>query len=136
MIATTTEQSKRLAEKLPVESADMCWCNSSVRGVNYTDPWHIEPKSPIEVKEILDEAFTSWDTFWKIVPAWSLSALQLLPCIYGTPPALCRGNITGRWYVWYENQYYDTQMWDDPIDSVVEAIEHFIENGVLNQVNK
>lgn len=77
---TDIEQSKKLAEFLPVESADMAWCNHSIRGVNYTDEYSANLYTVKEMKEFFDNAFNGWDKYWKLIPCWSLAALlDVLP---------------------------------------------------------
>lgn len=84
MRATTLEQSKKLVKLgIDISTADMCWCNSSVKGVNYTDNYALHPHTVQELKSVFDEAFTCWDKYWKLIPAWSLEALlELIPCAY------------------------------------------------------
>ena len=77
---TDIEQSKKLVEILPLESADMCWCNSSVKGVNYTDEFTVHTHTAKELKEVFDGVFNHWDKYWELIPCWSLAALlDLLP---------------------------------------------------------
>ena len=100
---TSIEQSKKLAEILPIESADMNWCNSSFHGPNYTDPWRVGLITPIEAESILKSMFnlkilTSFTekglvkkTIWEIIPCWSLAALlEVLDC-----PTLTQDKIGG-----------------------------------------
>lgn len=86
-IATTIEQSKKLIELgIDVNTADMNYCNSSYKGKDYVGEWKLSLQSPQEAKSILDMSVTSWNTYWEIIPAWSLSALiELMPAsiIYG-----------------------------------------------------
>jgi hypothetical protein len=72
---TDLEQSKKLAEILPLESADMAWCNSSIRGINYTDMPSANLYTVKEMKDVFDEALVGWDKYWKLIPCWSLAAL-------------------------------------------------------------
>lgn len=77
---TDIEQSKKLAEILPLESADMAWCNNSVKGVNYTDPFSANLYTVKEMQEAFDEALYGWEKHWKLIPCWSLAALlNVLP---------------------------------------------------------
>lgn len=77
---TDLEQSKKLAEILPVESADMCYCNNSIKGLNYTDEFSANLHSVEEMKDIFDSAFNEWDKYWKLISCWSLCALlEMLP---------------------------------------------------------
>lgn len=72
---TNLEQSKKLAEILPIDSADMCWCNNSIKGVSYTDEFSANLRTVKEVKDIFDSTFNEWDKYWKLIPCWSLAAL-------------------------------------------------------------
>lgn len=72
---TDIEQSKKLAEILPIDSADMCWCNNSIKGVNYTDDFAIHTHTIQELKEAFDKALNGWDKYWELIPAWSFVAL-------------------------------------------------------------
>jgi len=79
---TDIEQSKRLADILPIESADMAWCNNSIRGVNYTDEYSANLYTVKEMQECFDKALNGWDKYWKLIPCWSLSALLAqMPCV-------------------------------------------------------
>ena len=72
---TDLEQSKKLAKFLPLESADMCWCNNSIKGINYTNKFSANLYTVKEMKDVFDEALVGWDKYWELVPCWSLSAL-------------------------------------------------------------
>lgn len=75
-IATTIEQSNKLIELgLSADTADMNYCNSSYKGKDYVGEWKLSLQSPQEAKNILDMSVTSWNTYWEIIPAWSLSKL-------------------------------------------------------------
>lgn len=77
---TDIEQSKKLAEILPLESADMSWCNNSIKGVNYTGKYSAYLYTIKEMKDSFDKALVGWDKHWKLIPAWSLNALlNILP---------------------------------------------------------
>jgi len=72
---TDLEQSKKLAEILSLESADMAWCNNSIRGVNYIDEYSANLYTVKEMQECFDKALNRWNKFWKLIPCWSLAAL-------------------------------------------------------------
>lgn len=80
-IATTIEQSKKLVELgLNADTADMNYCNASYKGKNYVGEWKLSLQSPQEAKSILDKSVTDWNTYWEIIPAWSLTSLMnILP---------------------------------------------------------
>lgn len=84
---TDIEQSKKLAEILPLESADMSWCESSVKEVNYTDEYSVHTHTIQEIQECFNEVLNGWDKHWKLIPCWSLAALiAVLPCWYDMHP--------------------------------------------------
>lgn len=115
-IATSIEQSKKLVELgIDPSTADMSY-----------RPYREEGGISDYELDLCPYKYASWIGY----PAWSLSALlKLLPKIENIPPALIQGNVTNDWYVWYEDKY-DTQTHNNPIDAVVEAIEHIFERDV------
>ena len=72
---TNIEQSKILAEILPIESADMCWCNNSIKGVNYTDEFSANLYTVKDMKKLFDTSLNRWDKYWELIPCWSLASL-------------------------------------------------------------
>ena len=74
-ICTDLDQSLKLAEFLPIESADMAWCNNSIKGINYTDKFSANLYTVKEMKDVFDEALVGWDKYWELIPCWSLAAL-------------------------------------------------------------
>ena len=124
MIATNLEQSNKIIELgIDPNTADMCYTNASVKGVNYTDEFELTPRTPKEVKEIFDGAFHDWNKLWTIIPAWSLSALlNVLPY-----PQLSKDKLGGGKEGWMVSAYpdncrYDSCWHDNPIDACVEMI--------------
>ena len=70
------DQSHKLAEILPLESADMYYTPSLIKGHTGYFP-HLKRKFPID-----------WD-IEQAIPCWSLTALfSVLPKIHGTKPIL------------------------------------------------
>jgi len=69
---TDLKQSKKLAEILPLESADMCWTNHCYGAIRSS--MTISAKTVDEYKSLLDRFndSASIDVFY---PAWSLAAL-------------------------------------------------------------
>ena len=113
---TDLEQSKKLAEILPIESADMCWCNNSIKGVNYTNEF-ANLYTVKETKELFDTALNGWDKYWELIPCWSLAALL----------EIIRNN--GRYELqMYEGGYYFeangfmTESYFNPVDACYEMI--------------
>ena len=72
---TDIEQSKKLVEILPIESADMAWCNNSIKEINYTDKYSANLYTVKEMKDAFDKALVGWDKYWELIPCWSLTAL-------------------------------------------------------------
>ncbi len=133
-------QSRKLAEILPVESADMCWCNNSIKGVSYTDEFSANLRTVKEVKDIFDSAFNEWDKYWKLIPCWSLVALlDIFPCSKESPIVnLTRGgwnpSFTRRWFATWEDENKNILYSCDgasPIDAVVELIMKLHEQKLL-----
>ena len=125
---TDLEQSKKLAEILPLESADMCWTNHCYGAIRSS--MTISAKTVDEYKSLLDRfnGSASIDVFY---PAWSLAALlNLCPTINRKQPILTRGKLTRLWYCYYEDEI-DTQTYDNPIDACYEMICWLKENGKL-----
>lgn len=77
---TDIEQSKKLSEILPHESADMHYSNASIEGINYVDEYRVGVRDYNTAIKILSEYITS-PSFkevsgrWSLVPCWSLAAL-------------------------------------------------------------
>lgn len=121
---TDLEQSKKLAEILPIESADMGWnvfADNSVRCLPIND-WDLNKDESNGVK---------------FIPAWSLAALlDIFPCSKESPIF----NLTrGGW-----NQSFTRRTWEDenknilyscdgtsPVDAVVELIIKLHEQKLL-----
>lgn len=72
---TDIEQSKKLVEILPIESADMAWCNNSIKEINYTDKYSANLYTVKEMKDAFDKALVGWDKYCELIPCWSLTAL-------------------------------------------------------------
>lgn len=70
---TDLEQSKKLAEILPIESADMHYNNVSIRGVNYVDDYRAELMDSNTATTLLSKYFVN--PLFEVVPCWSLTAL-------------------------------------------------------------
>jgi hypothetical protein len=131
MIATTIEQSKKLVELgLSADTADMNYCNSSYKGKDYIGEWKLSLQSPQEAKSILDMSVTSWNTYWEIIPAWSLSKLlELMPY-----PSLHNFfNDEWRCDIHYEDG--DVRKFgedaDSPLDAAFEMMCYLLENKLI-----
>ena len=137
---TDLEQSKKLAEILPPESADMCWTN------HYYGPLRssitISAKSIDEYKNLLKNFadLTEIDVFY---PAWSLaSLLNVLPNSENISTNLSKGGYristleyTNSWFVDYEDATDGLNNCvtsaDNPVDACVEMIERLHELNLL-----
>lgn len=67
---TDLEQSKKLAEILPIESADACWTNHLFNF--FLSYWRVESTPPQEYKALLDRFVVKG---YLIEPCWSLATL-------------------------------------------------------------
>ena len=75
---TSLEQSKKLAEILPLESADMHYNNASIKGINYVDEYRAELMDYNTAQKVLYKYLIN--PIFGIIPCWSLSALlDVLP---------------------------------------------------------
>lgn len=138
---TDLEQSKRLDEILPLESADMAWCNNSIKGINYTDEYSVNLYTVKEMQECFDKALNGWDKYWKLIPCWSLAALLdvLESEIDGEEGETYQLNIEKDdtwWNVWYKEQYDEadpivTPSTEELIDACYEIINRLHELNLL-----
>ena len=72
---TSLEQSLKLAEILPIESADACWTNHLFDC--FLSSWRVESTPPQEYKCLLDRFVVSG---YLIEPAWSpIALLSVIP---------------------------------------------------------
>ena len=118
---TGIEQSKKLAEILPIESADMVW-------VDYGYCKRILPKDDVDAT-----------TYPTITPAWSLSALlMVLPKNIGRYTKSLYW-FDEAWHCGYGDEdfegLYDVSA-DNPVDACVEMILELHKEGLLWQKNK
>lgn len=115
---TDLGQSRKLGKILRHDSADMCWCNNSIRGVNYTDEFSANLYTVKELKDIFDTAFNGWDKYWKLIPCWSLAALVGI-----IPEVSLNAFKDGSWNAAAQHDgktiYVDK---DNPVDACVELI--------------
>lgn len=75
---TDLEQSKKLAEILPLESADMHYNNVSIKGINYVDEHRADLMEYNRAIEVLSKC--TINPLFEVIPCWSLSALlNVLP---------------------------------------------------------
>lgn len=80
---TDLEQSKKLAEILPLESADMHYNNASIKGINYVDEYRAELMDYNTAQKVLSKYLVN--PMFEIIPCWSLAALlDILPIRIGS----------------------------------------------------
>lgn len=108
---TSIEQSKKLAEMLPLESADMCYkCIGE-------DPYDVCLRPYSEWKEEYKGLLVGKEV--DIIPCWSLAALfKMLP--YSA--RLERGSSTEFCYVTLPNELESSDWYINPVDAVFETI--------------
>ena len=106
---TNLEQSKKLSEILPIESADMCYLSKDGRGIEFFE----EPVVIDGTLEIDD------------IPAWSLAALLGL-----MPKFSLERDVSNN--VGYQLHYnYNTTYYDEPVDAAFEMICWLKENNKI-----
>ena len=105
---TDIEQSKKLAEILPCESADMTW-------VDYGYCKRVLPKDDVDA-----------NAYPIIIPAWSLAALlDVLP----SGKVLIHDKDTSKYKCICKN--IDTNFWDNAVDTCYEMIIKLNELNLL-----
>ena len=123
-ICTNIEQSKKLAEFLPKENADMYWAIDEI------------PFLAFPVNDIV----TDWEYAEEngILPAWSLAALLWMLPIIGEGKDIANPFIaktpTGEYYVVYATLYKEIDssgIYSNPVDACVEVILKLHEQNLL-----
>lgn len=129
-IATTVEQSKKLLE-LGIDSstADMTYSNASNKGINYTDKFKLELITPKEAKEILDMSIPKWDTFWELIPAWSLSALLGI-----LDPMIVAERLQYSLLMENDNKYYVVKYFSTSLGQVKRTCEKNLVDAVFEMI--
>jgi hypothetical protein len=135
---TDLEQSKKLAEILPLESADMHYVRKvcDFRGRPVDGKWS-EPKygnTNSDYANYIVQNFTQYDK----LPCWSLAALlEVMPYVNNIRPfnltKMWEGGEYNREHVKYVCTYYYTHNTesDNPIDACVEMILKLKEKGLM-----
>lgn len=125
---TDLEQSMKLAEILPIESADMCWTNHCYGSLRSSIT--ISAKSIDEYKNLLKNFadLTEIDVFY---PAWSLAALLSVIrktigyTIYGVNNVYMSCDLGDKpWKL-------ETEVYDNEVDACVEMIVKLKENNII-----
>jgi len=126
---TDLQQSSKLAEILPIESADVWWAERYGGKVTH-DGQYIVNEEPIYYISFIkpSEINYSQDTV-KDIPCWSLAALlEVLPTIDdgNRNPVICKDIRLNKWHVVYHGTAVeptiDSEVYDDLIDAAVEMI--------------
>lgn len=122
---TDLEQSKKLAEILPLESADMHYNNASIKGINYVDEYRAELMDYNTAQKVLSKYLIN--PMFVIIPCWSLSALLgVLP--YYT----LQTNTDGTVFVVCESKKpMISDAYDNPVDACMAMIENLHELKLL-----
>ena len=126
---TSLEQSKKLAEILPLESADMCWSKYDDGQMRIM---------PMELWNLIKDGLSCLE----FTPAWSLAALySILPNSKNESTTLSRGGwkiepieYLDNWWCEYKDDShseYFTVSADNPVDACVAMIEKLHELKML-----
>jgi len=139
---TDIEQSKKLAEILPIESADMIY----IMYHNGEKPQNDDANLSTVYESVdhkwywVDIIDGSWDMrIGEDIPCWSLAALlDLMPKIHGERPKLDTGRIqTEKYYVEYpyhestKDDWYSTKLCDSAVDAAFEMVCWLKDNGKI-----
>ena len=114
---TDISQSKKLAEILPLESADMNLTNSSIKGEMYVEQFKPVLVPYLRAKDSLDAYSKIVNNMiaWEVIPCWSLAELfSVLPSatLDTSDDHYCRVRCQQRCTEWHDN----------PVDACYEMI--------------
>lgn len=122
---TSVEQSSKLAEILPLESADMHYNNASIKGINYVDEYRAELMDYNTAQKVLSKYLIN--PMFGIIPCWSLSALLGV-----LPDYTLQTNTDGTVFVVCESKKpMISDSYDNPVDACVAMIEKLHELKML-----
>lgn len=116
---TDVEQSERLREILPIESADYTWKRTAIPGAKLYMPGKLQ-----YIIDTIPFCFFSGIG----LPAWSLTALiKIVPefSLKKTKNKYTCGNYNSGYWIECSDEY------DNPIDAAVELIEKLNKRGLL-----
>ena len=117
---TTIEQSRKLAEILPIESADMCYLPTHIGDEHH----FIASLSPYSICTKMTEVSIKY-----CIPCWSLASLfGALPKIINNETLFIETSAA-LWHIGYRNIY--TARADNPIDACVAMFEKLHELKML-----
>lgn len=123
---TDLEQSKKLAEILPIESADM---HCSTWTILENGEFIVSPNQGSTIEDLQEDYGN------QIIPCWSLAALlDILPILERkgyrkTKPQLFYIVHINKWIV--DSHVYTTDAYDNPIDACVEMILKLKEKDLI-----
>ena len=126
---TSIEQSKKLAEILPLESADMHLTNSSIRGEMYIGEFKPALVPYLLAKDSLDAYSKIVNNMiaWEVIPCWSLAALLSV-----LPDYTMQTNTDGTVFVASDSKKpMISDAHDNPIDACYEMIIELHEQNML-----
>jgi hypothetical protein len=127
---TDIEQSKKLAEILPHESADMHYNNVSIKGINYVDEYRAEHMDYNKAQKVLSKYLVN--PMFSIIPCWSLAALlNILPYPQLSKDKLGSGKEGWMVSAYPDNCRYDSCWHDNPVDACVEIVLKLHELNLL-----
>ena len=120
---TDIEQSKNLAEILPLKSADMYYYSYMSIG----EPFYMSYPNVIEDRQKLAK---------NDIPTWSLTALlSVLPTLDDRNAILCKDIRYNKWHICYHStatlSIIDTERYDNPVDACYEMIIKLHELNLL-----
>ena len=124
---TDLQQSKKLAEILPLESADQTWARIAIAGANLDVP------EEMQYRHNGDMPFQYYSGIG--TPCWSLAALlDVLPILDNRSPVIPK-TFDGKYRVVYHSTAYErgifTHDYDNPIDACYEMIIKLKESNLL-----
>jgi len=107
---TSAEQAKKLAKILPFTTADMCYVECGESGIN-------------DIALTIEWSKASTDESYFYTPCWSLVKLfDLINCDCQLEKT--KIGIHGKYQYAVDTTLYRTQLYDNPMDAVIEVIEH------------
>ena len=113
---TDLEQSKRLANMLPLKSADQTWERIAIAGVNLDVP------EELQYRHNGDMPFKYYSGIG--LPCWSLAALlSIYPMIVGRDMDM--------YCCWQNSKNLHSRHYDNPVDAAFEMILKLKENNLL-----
>lgn len=114
---TSLEQSQKLAEILPIKSADMCW-------TSFDEKWDAYLGAP------------NPDAIKKEIPCWSLTALlDVLPKNLDIGRPVLATNYRGYYWVSYFDEYmkekFTSKIYNNPVDACYKMVLKLNELNLL-----